>query len=116
MIGGIDWPNLGAIFGVVCVCGGIGILILRAQLARFFVTRPEHDALTARLERFDGQLAKTPSHEDMKRLLDRLGEGHARFEALTSKMEGIGKAIGRVETQVDMLVMTQLERERGGKP
>ena len=114
MIGGIDWPNLGAMFGIVALCGGIGILILRAQLARFFATRPEHDALTARLERLDGQLAKTPTHEDMRQILDRLGEGQGRFEAMAARMDGIVSAIGRVETQVDMLVRAQLERERGG--
>ena len=111
MMSAIDWPNAGAMLAVVSVCGAIGLLILRAQLARYFVTRREHTEMGERVAAAEKRLQSVPTHADIQAIMDRLAVGQGKFDVLAARMDGIGGSIGRVEAQVDMLVRSQLERE-----
>ena len=107
----IDWPTLTAITTVMAAGGTAALLILRAQLTRYFVTRAEHGDMSDRVERIERKLVEVPTHEDMKAIIERLALGQGKFDGLAQGIDDLKRAVGRVEKQVDMVIQSQLERE-----
>lgn len=107
----VDWATIAAMTAVIATGGTIALVVLRAQLARYFVTRREYDDLDDRVEAIERRMIGAPTHEDIRLILDRLSEGKGQFSVMEARAASNGSAINRVERQLDILVRAQLERE-----
>jgi hypothetical protein len=107
----INWGTVSAITMVVAALGSIGMVVLRAQLSHYFVTRSEFGEIETRLSAAERRVGEMPGHDDLRSILDRLAQGAGRFDTLAARMDGIKNAVDRTEVQVNMLFRAQLERE-----
>ena len=108
----VDWATIAAMCAVLTTGGGAALLVLRSQLSHYFVTRAEHVDMDQRMTLAERKLASMPNADDFRKIMDRLAEGQGKFDTLAARMDGIASSIGRVESQVDILVRAGLEKEK----
>ena len=100
----VDWATIAAMTTVLMTGGGVALVVIRTQLARYFVTRTEHRNLDDRVERVERKVGDLPTKQDVTGILERLASGQ-------EKMTGLQEAIGRVERVLNLMLKSALDKE-----
>lgn len=112
VLASVDWSTLAAMAVVLGFLEGCLFLLVRARLERHFVTRRDHGNLDDRVFSLERSLIAVPSRQDFLNITDRLANGQAKMEVLSSQSGANGRALERVETQLDTITKVLLEREK----
>ena len=108
----IDWPSVAAMLTILAMFGGLTVMLLRAQLAKVFMTRGEALAITERLDQIDAKLRTVPSEDDFARLTSGVADVKKDVAVVSAQLAGLRDGTARIEHQLDMMMRAQLEREK----
>lgn len=118
-----SWSDLasqvGTLVGAATVIGGLVIAWVRYRLSGDFASKADIGALAARMDEIESGLRKVPTHDDVRRLGDRISAVEQRIggvergvDVVTAEVRGIREGTGRIEHAVLMLTQHELAKQR----
>ena len=112
----INWQAIaGALTSAAIICA-VAFMLLRARLAAVFVTRSEFEekfqGVDERLDKIDAHVNAMPQQEAILALTRRVGSVESGVAVVAETANGIKEAVGRMERQVNLILQSQLEREK----
>lgn len=99
--------------GAAVTVGGLVIAWVRFQLSDVFAARGDITALVSRVEKIETKIGNVPTHDDLRRIADRLGVIENGFSELGAELRGMRDGVRRVENDLRLLLQHELSK---GKP
>lgn len=98
------------------VIGGVVIAWAKWKLSGDFAGRADIVALSAKVTELDTKLATVPTHDDIRRLGERLTAMESGVSSIAAELRGMRDGIGRVERTVEMLLTNELNKQKAIVP
>jgi hypothetical protein len=125
VIFGLSLSDIATALGLLSTGGAVAWALLRARLGQDFATQKDLLTMDGRLEAAEARLASVPSHDDLRRLAERVGAleiGVAGTRAEVAQIKAIleveframREQMSRTDRQTTLLLRHQLEAEQRG--
>lgn len=107
--------DVGQISGVISgvVFGGGALLgLVRLNMRGTFTSVRAHRELEQRVDAVEERVSRGPNHQDLTAMSLRLAEVERGVGVMSANLTGVREGVARVEHMTDLLVQTQLNREK----
>lgn len=102
-----------ALLTIATVSGGLVIAWVKWRLSGDFAGRADIAAMNERLDTMDAKLRTVPTHDDVRRLSERLSHMEANVASIGADVRGLRDGISRVERDLHLLVQHELNKSKG---
>ena len=109
----ITWRDTAALLTVATIIGTMVVAWVRWQLRGDFAGKADIATLGTRMEDIETRLRAVPTHEDVRRISERLGTLESGFASVGGEVRGMREGIARVERDLHLLLQHELAK---GKP
>jgi predicted nucleic acid-binding Zn-ribbon protein len=110
MMPDFSWRDVVALLTVATIIGGLVIAWVRWQLSGDFAGKADISGLRTRMDEIEQQLRGVPTHEDVRRLSERIGAVERGVEVLGADLRGVREGISRLERDLHLLVQHELAK------
>lgn len=94
------------------VIGGVVIAWIRLRLSGDFAGKADITALGAKINELEAKLSSVPTHDDVRRLGDRLSAMETGVASIGAEVRGMRDGINRVERDLNILLQHELNKQR----
>jgi hypothetical protein len=111
-------PTLADWAAVLALGSGIATVLFgyaQWRMRDSFAAKSAVDAHEDKPEKMERKLATVPTHEDVRRLEQRVASVESSVAVVGSQVAGVRDVVVRVERMVDLLVQDRLAREQASK-
>lgn len=96
------------------VIGGVVITWIRVRLSGDFAGKADISSLSGKINELEGKLSSMPTHEDVRRLGDRLSVLETGVASVGGEVRAMRDGISRVERDLNILLQHELSKQRPG--
>jgi hypothetical protein len=111
MMAGINWGAVSAIAGLVVMLAGFVVWLLRARFAGDFASRADVAGLRQSVDSIERRLGDTPTHEDVRGLVQRLTAVEAASGIVSAEVRAVREGVSRVERDLHLLIQHELGKQ-----
>ena len=104
------WRDIVALLTAATIIGGLVIAWVRWQLAGHFAGKADISGLRSRMDEIEQQLRGVPTHEDVRRLSERISAVERGVEVVGAELRGVREGIQRLERDLHLLVQHELAK------
>jgi hypothetical protein len=108
MLGDVTWQSVGAFCTFLAFLSAILWILIRFSLRGSFVDNAMYELLAGRVTTIEGRLDRMPTHQDMTRLGERLGDVEVGVAAASATLKGMETTLNKIDHRIDMLFQNEL--------
>ncbi|MDO9499023.1 DUF2730 family protein [Falsiroseomonas sp.] len=94
------------------VIGGVVIAWIRLRLSGDFAGKADITALGNKINELEAKLNSVPTHDDVRRLGDRLSAMESGLATVGAEVRGMREGINRVERDLHLLLQHELAKQK----